>query len=134
MLRKNPGFTGVVVLTLALGIGASTAIFSVVNAVLLRPLPYPDAERIADIGPEIRRAGVEIDPNQRVMSLRSMSAVHLSCYFRETGITNVSFMNESSRKEKSCEKCQIIARYGAPRFRPGSAWDYGRRGLLGISR
>ena len=81
-LTKRPGFTVIAVITLALGIGASTAIFSVVDGVLLRPLPYPHAERIVQLR-EVNPSGGKIafaEPNYLDLRARSRTLEAMAQY------------------------------------------------------
>src|SRR5262245_18712035 len=58
-LLKNPGFTAVAVLTLAIGIGANTAMFSIIRGVLLKPLPYPETDRLVTLWERSPQRGIE---------------------------------------------------------------------------
>ncbi len=84
MLRKNPGFTLIAVLTLALGIGANTTIFSVVNAVWLRPLPYPEADQLALVSHRNTQRGGTSDltpGNYLDLRRQNQSFAHLAAFY-----------------------------------------------------
>ncbi len=89
-LRRAPGFTAVVVLTLALGIGASTAVFSVVESVLLRPLPFRDADELAVVWQNDRATGTVREPASPAdfdaYRERSRSFTELGAYYVGTGV------------------------------------------------
>ncbi len=93
ILRKNPGFTAIAVMTLALGIGANTAIFSVVEAVLIRPLPYRESSQLIVINettPKVGTVSVSypnfIDWRSMSHAFSQMSAVH-SVGFNLAGVS-----------------------------------------------
>jgi putative ABC transport system permease protein len=99
MLLKKPGFTLIAVVTLALGIGANTAIFSVVNAVLLRPLPYPDPERLLVVREtDIARGATDMGasmPDYLEWQKRNQSFSRIAAY--DTGDYNISGTEEPER-------------------------------------
>ncbi|HKP13385.1 MAG TPA: ABC transporter permease, partial [Blastocatellia bacterium] len=113
MLAKRPGFTLVAVVTLVLGIGANTAIFSVVNAVLLRPLPYRDAARIAVIQ-EISNEGkrIQVTP-ANFADWRSQNTVfdHLAAILERTA--NLAGADEAERINLAMTSADFFEVFGA---------------------
>ncbi|HEX8139230.1 MAG TPA: ABC transporter permease [Pyrinomonadaceae bacterium] len=112
MLRKHPGFTLVAILTLALGIGANTAIFSVVNSVLLRPLQYPNAARIVAIQ-ELNEKGsrVQVTP-ANFLDWRAQSTVfeHLAAIFARTA--NLSTGEDAERIDLAMTSVNFFQVFG----------------------
>jgi len=115
MLRKNPGFTAVAVLSLGLGIGANTAIFSVVNALVLNPLPYPDAQRLMWVTSAFR--GNEVIGADLYLTYQAQSQTfeHLAGYV--TGTMTLTGQGEPERINSLRATTSVFATLGvAPRL------------------
>ena len=99
-LLRSPGFTITVVLTLALGIGANSAVFSALNAILMRPLPLPDADRLVALGQDRAKIALSNVAPVRLedWSARSSTFEVLSGYYNEDVSDTSAVLPEKLRK------------------------------------
>src|SRR6201981_998926 len=117
VLRKSPGFTAIAVLTLALGIGASTSIFSVVDAVLLRPLPYPNPQQVVRVweqAPDGRRMSLA-DPNFEDFRAQNHTLSGLALY--NDGPESISGGSEAVRMNVAAVSSDFFTSLGVEPFR-----------------
>ncbi len=118
-MRRQPGFSAAAVLTLALGIGANTAIFSLVNGILLRPLPYPEPERLVSVtGTYPRGAVVEMRAWTRTMRVAAYAEGHE---------LNLAGLGEPIRLTSTLVSAELLSVLGARpalgrTFQPGKTW------------
>ena len=117
MLLKQPGFTLIAVLTLALGIGANTAIFSVINTVLLGALPYKEAERLVVVWDKLFSKGVdelELSPND-FLALRERNTVfEQMAAVEKTNLSNLTGNGEPLRLEAKQATANLFPLLGIP--------------------
>ena len=121
MLLKRPGFTVVAVVTLALGIGANTAIFSVVNAVLLRPLPFKDPDRLMLFYGAIPQLGFSgpwpvCDPDYPDLKTQSEAFGQIAAHQRRP--FNLTGVGDPERLQGSVCDAQLFLCWGSNRL-----WD-----------
>ena len=113
-LRKNPGFTAVVLLTLALGIGATTAIFTVVDHVMLRPYPYPEIDRIMMLSETTRNGqGMSVSwPN--FVDWRAQNQAFESLGVFRNMIVNLSRTDQPERLNGALASSEVFKALGIP--------------------
>jgi putative ABC transport system permease protein len=113
--RQSKGFTTVAVTTIALGIGATAAIFSVVDALILKPLPYPEADRVVMVWMDNRRLGLKEDvhsyPNLMDLKAQNRSLSYLNAY-REAGF-NLTGSGEPQRVYAGVVSAEVFSALSA---------------------
>src|SRR5688572_12441999 len=116
MLFKNPGFTAVAVIALALGIGANTAIFSVINSVLLRPLNYPDPDRLVIFWEKAAQMDTSVSyPNY--IDWRDRNTVFDSVMASRRESFNLTGSGEAERVNGRMVSASFFRTFGVPVFR-----------------
>ncbi len=109
MLRKQPGFTLIAVLTLSLGIGANTAIFSVVNAVLLKPLPYEQAERLVSLMEQAESFGEESVAYPNFLDWRAQQTVFAALGVYNSGSYTLTGSGEPEQLRGANASAEVLA-------------------------
>jgi len=129
--RQAKGFTAVAVATIALGIGATAAVFSVVDALILKPLPYPEADRVVMVWMDNRRLALKEDvhsyPNLMDLKAQNRSLSHLNAYCGNQisaaiGAYLAERSNSMGRRGRSLECCPPRSASRASGPNCGSRW------------
>src|SRR5688572_4318778 len=117
-LRKHPGFTTVAILTLALGIGANTAIFSVINTVLLRPLPYENADRLVVLLETVADSSIGGVSYPNFVDWRNQNTVFANvAAVRQRESFNLTGAGESERLQGRLVSANFLSTLGVKPFR-----------------